>query len=362
MRILTLTYPLIPVTDDACGGTEQVAVTLLRHLSEDRRLELTWIGAPGSVLIRDVNFLSWPSLLVRCGELRPLQVPITPTALADLKRRCNRAVLAWLAKCPVALVHNQGAFFGEAAPAIGTPVLFSLHLACRLYPPGFLGAPPSNLHFQCVSASQQRAYGAGFATVPNGIDLARFPSRRRRLDSAAPLLYLGRICEEKAPHVAIAAARRAGRRLIIAGAIAPFPSHQDYFRRRIAPHLDADVVWLQPPSFRAKLALLHSAAAVVIPSQIEETSSLVAMEAAASGVPVIATRCGALPEIVADGETGWLADGPEELAEAVARITRIVPAVCRARAEKAFDARDMAAGYTALYGRLAMPGACAYAA
>ncbi|MGH9482843.1 MAG: glycosyltransferase [Terriglobales bacterium] len=355
MRVLILTYPLTAVTDDACGGAEQIALLLLRGLSRIPEFELFWIAAPGSAAMPGVRFATWPAVLKCAGLLQPLPSVLPQHALDDLQRRCQQAALAWLAENPVELVHNQGGFFYGASPC---PVLFTLHLARPLYPPDLLGMP---YHFQCVSHTQQLEYGGGFALIPNGIDLGQFSPRARAASAGAPLLYLGRICPEKGPHLAIAAARRAGRSLVIAGAVAPFPSHQEYFRRYIEPQLDAQIRWIPPPGARAKRELLAACAAVIVPSQIAETSSLVAMEAAAVGVPTLATRRGALPEIVIEGETGWLADTPEEFAAAVARLDAIAPAACRLLAERAFDARPMVAAYARLYRQLGQPAAPARA-
>jgi glycosyltransferase involved in cell wall biosynthesis len=98
-----------------------------------------------------------------------------------------------------------------------------------------------------------------------------------------------------------------------------------------------------------KRQLLASARAVLIPSRVAETSSLVAMEALACGTPVIAYRSGALPEIVDDGVTGFVVDGVDGLVRALERIDEIDRRRCRAEAERRFDAREMAARYLALY-------------
>ncbi|HUX67051.1 MAG TPA: glycosyltransferase [Terriglobales bacterium] len=359
-RILALTYPLTPVGEGACGGAEQVAWHLLRRLGQRPQLAATWIGADGSASLSGVARIAWSGLGVPAPSSRSCW---TPTALAALLRRCRQAVRAFLADHAVDLIHDQGAWFFPAPPS-GPPLLFTLHLARRLYPPALFASGPLRPHFQLVSRFQQREYPdlPGLPVVANGIDLQRFPARLTPAPVGAPLLFLGRICPEKAPHLAIALARRARRRLWIVGAVSPFPDHRRYFAERIAPALHSGIRWFPPPSPAGKRRLLRAAAAVVIPSQIEETSSLVAMEAAASGVPVLALRRGALPEIIAQGETGWLADDPEALGAAVPRLAELSPAACRARAERYFDADRMAADYLALYRRLASPAPAASAA
>jgi glycosyltransferase involved in cell wall biosynthesis len=85
---------------------------------------------------------------------------------------------------------------------------------------------------------------------------------------------------------------------------------------------------------------------------VDETSSLVSLEAMACGTPVIAFRRGAIPEVVADGETGILVDTPEEMVQAIAQIERIDPRACRERVQRLFSARRMADEYAQLYSRV----------
>ena len=92
---------------------------------------------------------------------------------------------------------------------------------------------------------------------------------------------------------------------------------------------------------------------MLIASQAPETSSLAAMEAIASGTPVIAWRSGALPEIVAHGRTGWMVSSVEEMAAAIHRANAIAPAECRREAEQRFCSERMTADYFSLYRRLA---------
>ncbi|MGH9485771.1 MAG: hypothetical protein ACRD1F_12010, partial [Terriglobales bacterium] len=198
MRVLMLTYPGTPVGPAACGGTEQMAYLLLRAWSQDAELRVSWVGARGSVRLPKVDFAAWESL--SGGQL----------PAGDWE-----------------LIHNNGAFAVRATPA-PTPTLFTLHLARSLYPPALLEQRAANLHLQCVSQTQARLYGdaACCGYIGNGVDLAQFAARRHIAARDAPLLYLGRICPEKGPHAAIAAARQAKRRLWLVGAVAPFPTHQ----------------------------------------------------------------------------------------------------------------------------------------
>ncbi len=129
--------------------------------------------------------------------------------------------------------------------------------------------------------------------VPNGITLENFGPNLADGAEQNPaerigLLWLGRICEEKAPHMALEIAERAGLPITIAGQVYPFSYHQQYFAREVAPRLKqmANATFVSAPSFATKRKLLREAQVLLITSLADETSSLVAMEAAASGTPV----------------------------------------------------------------------------
>ena len=103
---------------------------------------------------------------------------------------------------------------------------------------------------------------------------------------------------------------------------------------------------------RSIRSLLARAQCLLIPSSVAETSSLVAMEALASGTPVIAFRSGALPEIVAHGETGFIVDSGEEMAEAVSEVSCLSRVRCGDEAVRRFDSARMVDDYLALYRRM----------
>ncbi len=79
---------------------------------------------------------------------------------------------------------------------------------------------------------------------------------------------------------------------------------------------------------------------------------MVGIEAQGSGTPIIGTRYGYLPELMKNGETGFLVDSVEEAAAAVQRLSEIDPRTCRANVVARFSMPVMAAGYERVYRRL----------
>ena len=183
------------------------------------------------------------------------------------------------------------------------------------------------------------------ATVYNGIRLQDFPFEAEKDDY---LLFAGRLAPEKGPGVAIDIARRADRRLLMAGLIEP--QYEDYFNAVIKPHLDGKQVEYLGLLSQTELAPVYrKAAGVLFPIHWCEPFGLVAVEAQASGTPLIATRFGALPEIIVEGRTGFVVDSVDEGVAAVDKLPSISPADCRRNIETRFSVIQMGQGYQAVY-------------
>ena len=90
--------------------------------------------------------------------------------------------------------------------------------------------------------------------------------------------------------------------------------------------------------------VLGSALALLHPIAFAEPFGLSVVESMACGTPVIAYPRGSMPEVVDEGVTGFLVDGPAAAAEAVARVAGLDRARCRQVAERRFGAARMVDG------------------
>ncbi|SEH03087.1 Glycosyltransferase involved in cell wall bisynthesis [Nonomuraea solani] len=184
-------------------------------------------------------------------------------------------------------------------------------------------------------------------TVHNGIDVEGFPYGADKQDY---VLFLGRIIPEKGVDLAIEAARIARVPLVIAGQL--LDRHQEFFERKVAPALGDDVVWYGPASRSQAKQLLRHARALLMPYRWEEPFGKVLVEAQACGTPVVSVPSGAVPEVVANGVTGWLRATPEEMAVALRQVGRLSSLACREWAQTRFSRARMAADYARLYAEL----------
>ena len=97
---------------------------------------------------------------------------------------------------------------------------------------------------------------------------------------------------------------------------------------------------------------MGNAHALLFPIDWPEPFGLVMIEAMACGTPVVAWRCGSVPEVMEDGVTGFILDSLEEAVQAVGRVAGLDRKRCRQVFESRFTAARMAEDYLRVYRRL----------
>ena len=160
--------------------------------------------------------------------------------------------------------------------------------------------------------------------------------------------FIGRISPEKRPDRAIAIARAIGIPIKIAAKVDR--ADDVYFRTQIEPLLNGPgVEFIGEINERQKTKFLGEAQALLFPIDWPEPFGLSMIEAMACGTPVLAFRCGSVPEIVDDGVTGAIVDTMEQAISALPHVMALDRKKVRQRFEQRFSAARMAKDYVGVY-------------
>jgi glycosyltransferase involved in cell wall biosynthesis len=336
LTVLSVAYPFSPVGPATPGGAEQILGLLDAALVA---------AGHRSIVISCDGSTTRGTLVATPGP----NGTIDPAARSALQERHRAAIRKALRKWRIDLVHMHGLDFHRYLPPAGVPVLVTLHLPFGSYEPGAFRLNRPGTYFHCVSGAQRRSWPDVPNLLPeieNGVPVDDLftPARKRNF-----VVALGRICPEKGFHLALEAAKRAKVPILLAGQVFPYEEHGKYYRERILPRLDRHRKFIGAVGFRRKRRLLTAARCLLAPSEIAETSSLVAMEALACGTPVVAFPRGALAELIEDGRTGFLVNNEIEMAAAIHKCRNIDPETCRKAARERFDSGRMIDSYFAAY-------------
>jgi glycosyltransferase involved in cell wall biosynthesis len=336
MRVAMLAPPWIPVPPPAYGGIEQVIALLAAELTE-RGHDVTLFAAPGTR--SDAEVLSpldgpHPDEI----QMAVYEADHVASAFARVEERDP----------PFDVLHDNCGFTAFAfADRIDTPVLHTLHGPFTPDTSAFYARHASKA--SAVALSRYQAEQAPeelevLAVIGNPIVVDEFPFRDEKDDY---VLWIGRLNDDKGPQRAIAAAREAGAPLVLAGPVQP--GEEEFFAREVEPHLDGDGIRYIGEVGEDKAGLYAGARAFLMPIRWAEPFGLVMTEAMACGTPVIAFPEGSAPELVLDGETGFVVEDEHEMAAAVGRLGEIDPARCRDSARERFDVAAVAEAYERAY-------------
>jgi glycosyltransferase involved in cell wall biosynthesis len=246
------------------------------------------------------------------------------------------------------VVHNHAGIEGLVLAATSrTPVITTNHNPFVPETRPIWDAYPWLHHsLSAASAATFPSRGA-LPPIHHGIDVASFPFAERAAEDPY-VVFLGRFMPEKGAGRAIEAARRSGRRLVLAGKIDQ--SDADFFSSHIEPEIDDRLIgYIGEASPESKRTLLAGAEALLFPIDWHEPFGLVMIEALACGTPVIGLSRGSVPEVVEDGVTGFVVDDVDGMVAAIGRIGDIDRRRCRESVERRFDVSRMVDDYEASY-------------
>jgi len=186
-------------------------------------------------------------------------------------------------------------------------------------------------------------------TVSHGLPPARY--RFTEHPTGRYFAFLGRISPEKRPNVAVDLALRARVPLRVAAKVDP--ADAVFFEKIMRPMLIHPLIeFVGEIDDERKGDFLGNARALLFPIDWPEPFGLVMIEAMACGTPVIAWNCGAVPEIIDEGVTGFVVSSEQEALTAIARVAQLDRRRIRATFERRFTASTMARAYVELYTQL----------
>lgn len=344
MRICVIASSRHPISQPFAGGLEAWTHALVSTLHV-RGHEVTLFAAPGSDPDLPVTLLPWEPFAASAAALGDVHAP---SSAWMHEHHAYLGLMLGLARHPhrFDLIHNTSLHHLPVAmaPSLAVPMVTTLHTPPVPWLESAVALTREPGTFVAVSHDTARAWaGAVAATViRNGVDTDVFTVG----PGGGTAVWTGRLVREKAPHLAIEAARRAGVPLLLAGPV----SDPAYFEREVRPRLGVDSRYVGHLHRREMVELLGSASVSVVTPDWEEPYGLVAAEAMACGTPVAAIARGALPEIVVPGAGRLAAPGDlDDLARAILLAADDDRASVRRHAERSCSLSRMVDEYERLY-------------
>lgn len=338
MRIALLAPLWKTVPPEKYGGSELVVANLAKGLSA-RGHEVTTFACKGSKV---------------CGKL----IPVIPKPMYDISGGFGwKGIMEYeflsffqLGKRigNFDVIHNHMGMHPVAlAPFVPVPFVTTLHSSL---PPDFPYLTDAFKEYPFVSISNaQRALAPELnyaATIYHGIDVSAFKPRLKGKGNG--FLFIGTLSKNKGVDIAVDTARKLGIALTIAGEIRK--SDRPFLEKKVFPYVDNKLIrFVGEADNRKKAGLFTDADALLFPSRWNEAFGLVMVEALACGTPVIALGNGAVPEVLRDGVTGFIANNRNSFIRAAKKSSAISRSACRREAEERFGIDSMAIEYEKLY-------------
>jgi glycosyltransferase involved in cell wall biosynthesis len=338
LKIAIIVNPLIPVPPTHYGGIERIVYMLIQELLKYGHQVTLYAhpdSKPGCQLIpyTESSQYTWKDQ-IRINKLT-FEIARGSYDLVHTFGRMNNIALLMLSRIPKVVSYQLPPTVSQVKKAMQFARSGSLNFtACSDY------------------IARQIAGVAPVSTIYNGVDISEY-SFTNKVEENAPLVFLGRIQQEKGTAIAIEIALSTNRKLIIAGNVPNEAIHRSYFDEQVKPFIDGDnIQYIGPVDNVQKNELLGKALAFLMPVTWDEPFGIVMAEALACGTPVIGFDRGALPEIVDNGVDGFICSDVAEMKAAVLKAAELSRAECRTKAETKFSATVLGRQYEQLYKKL----------
>ncbi|MBL8014769.1 MAG: glycosyltransferase family 4 protein [Candidatus Doudnabacteria bacterium] len=246
------------------------------------------------------------------------------------------------------IVHNHlGFHFLATEPIIPIPVVTTNHSSVEPDFP-YLSQKFKDLNYVSISNAQRSnaPYLNYVGNVYNAVEPEKFnPNFETNQEY---FFHIGTMSKNKGVDIAVKAAHELGERLILAGEVRP--EDQEFWDTEVLPLVDGQKIrFIGKVNHEQKVDLFRNSKALLFPSQWNEAFGMVAIESLASGAPVIGWNSGAIPEIVKDGENGFVVDNIEDFKKAMQNISQIDRRKCVEGVHERFTADAMAKKYVEIY-------------
>jgi glycosyltransferase involved in cell wall biosynthesis len=249
------------------------------------------------------------------------------------------------------IIHDHSGFLAVAFHhLIDTPILHTLHGAFVEDTKLFYSAYKDAVFYSAISEYQRNCLPElnYVDTVYNAIDVYNYPYSEEKDDY---LILVSRVCADKGTHRAIEIAKKMGEKLVLVGKVDPVD--RNYYEEEVKPYIDGDqIIFKGEVPEDEKRKLLQKAKCFIFPIQWAEPFGLVMTEALACGTPVVATRNGSTPEVVTNGEVGYIVDDMEDMPAAIEMTKKINSKACRDYVLENFSPEIMAKKYVDNYTRI----------
>jgi glycosyltransferase involved in cell wall biosynthesis len=397
MKILHVHDLNSPLSRDNVGGAEEFIFILDRQLIKDGHQSAV-VANEKSHLYKDTNdrrLVPFPGYIFNDDREQTKRPFISGEIIATLK---HATIIKEITDNKYDVMHNH---YIRPSNIINFHEVIDIPIVTTMHTPepwnshmfGKLELDHERNKFVAISHAQKRILEKlGYkidVVIHNGINVDYFEPYQKTMDH---YLFMGRMDPVKAPEYAIEATRKADKQILVVGGINP-PDRITYFNKKVKPLINYNLKLLKQATIRGLKKALNNgdnqavyfghvlnknknfiygnAKALLFTIRWEEPFGLVLIESLSCGTPVIAFAKGSVPEVIKDGETGFIVNpsdndirgnwivkktGTDGLAEAIQRIESMSESeysamrkACRKSAEDHFSIERIVEKYTELY-------------